>query len=123
MTWSSGLFLRRALSKQFFHSSKERVHIVVNNLKPGSVGEQLLQEDDELLLIDGKVIGPTVNGDKKKPISCIAQAGNSFEIVIARSEVVRRNTDQFVQQTSIVKVKVPNPYKKLIFGDVFFCDC
>ena len=109
----------RALIKQFFHSSKERVHIVVNNLKPGSVGEQLLQEDDELLLIDGKVIGPTVNGDKKKPISCIAQAGNSFEIVIARSEVVRRNTDQFVQQTSIVKVKVPNPYKKLFFGDIF----
>ena len=54
---------------------------MVNNLKPGSVGAQLLIEEDELLLIDGKVIGPTINGDKKKPISVIAQArGRQSEI-------------------------------------------
>ena len=84
---------------------------MVNNLKPGSVGAKVLVEDDEILLIDNKVVGPfkkgdsTTNSDIKTPVTVISQAGQTFEIIVARSTMVRRNTAQFYDQTAMVQVK------------------
>ena len=70
----------------------------------------ILCEDDEILLIDNKVVGPFYKSDPnnhldmKTPVTVISQAGQTFEIVVSRSEMVRRNTKQFLSETVMVKV-------------------
>ena len=89
-------------------------HIMVNNLKPDSVGSKVLMEDDEILMIDNVIVGPFSKGDAsasvKTPVTVISQAGQSFEIVVARSGVKRRTTKQFANRTALVKVKMVIKY-------------
>ena len=70
----------------------------------------MLVEDDEILMIDNKIVGPFKTGldttaDIKTPVNVISQAGQSFDIAVARSVMVRRNTEQFYDETTIVQVK------------------